>query len=273
MIRNKRKVELCLWAAAIAAFTGVSALAQGGPGGRPGPPPSPKAGAPVDMTGYWVSVVVEDWKYRMLPPIKVKPPKGGIFGGGIGVPLNPEGMKVALAWDPAKDEAASEQCKSYGAPNIMRVPGRIHITWQDEQTLKIETDAGMQTRLFHFGAARSGGGDWQGVSQANWEAWEGFQIPGLGRLTGFGSEQTGSLKVVTDKLKPGYLRKNGIPYSAAAVLTEYYDLATEPDGDTYLLITTTVEDPAYLLAPYMTTSQFKKQADAAGWSPAPCTAR
>jgi hypothetical protein len=227
----------------------------------------------VDVTGYWVSVVVEDWKYRMLPPTKVKAPPPGIFGGGIGVPVNPEALKVAMAWDPAKDESAGEQCRSYGAANIMRLPGRIHITWQDEQTLKIETDAGMQTRLFHFGAAQGGGGDWQGVSQATWESLEGFQVPGLGPLSGFGSEKTGSLKVLTAKFKAGYLRKNGIPYSANAVLTEYFDVAAEPDGDTYLLITTTVEDPAYLLQPYQTTTHFKKQSDASGWSPSPCTAR
>jgi hypothetical protein len=189
------------------------------------------------------------------------------------MPINAEARKVALAWDPAKDEAAGEQCKSYGAPNLMRVPGRLHITWQDDQTLKVETDAGTQTRLFHFMPAEAPGGDWQGVSQANWEIFEGLQIPGLGRLNGVGSEKTGSLKVVTTKLRPGYLRKNGIPYSANAVLTEYYDLATEPGGATYLLITSTVQDPTYLMAPYETTTHFKKQSDASGWNPSPCTSR
>jgi hypothetical protein len=227
----------------------------------------------VDLTGYWVSVVVEDWKYRMLPPSKLKLPPPGIFGGGIGVPANAEAIKVAMAWDPAKDEAAGEQCRSYGAPNIMRVPGRIHITWQDEKTLKIETDAGKQTRLFHFGANASAGGDWQGVSQASWETVDSFQVPGLGPISGLGSEKTGSLKVVTAKLKPGYLRKNGIPYSDKAILTEYYDVATEPDGDNYLLITTTVDDPVYLMQPYLTTTHFKKQSDGSGWNPSPCTSR
>jgi hypothetical protein len=271
MTGNRRAVGLLLWAAAFVAMTGVNVMGQGfGPGG---PPQSPKAGAPSDLTGYWVSVVVEDWRYRMLPPTKVKPPAPGIFGGGIGVPVNPQGLKVALAWDPDKDEAAGEQCKSYGATNLMRVPGRLHITWQDDQTLKIETDAGTQTRLFHFGPTQDGGGDWQGVSHADWEALEGLQVPGLGRLSGIGSEKTGSLKVVTTKLKPGYLRKNGIPYSDKAVLTEYYDVVTEPDGATYLLITSTVEDPVYLMAPYQTTTHFRKQSDGSGWSPSRCTSR
>src|SRR3984885_5440368 len=233
-------------------------------GGRGAAPAPPREAAAIDLTGYWVSVISEDWKFRMVTP------KKGVYDSLM---LNAEGRRVADTWDPAKDEAAGEQCRAYGAANIMRVPGRLHITWQDDSTLKIETDAGMQTRLFHFGAAQGAGGDWQGVSQATWESLEGFQIPGLGRLSGLGSEKTGSLKVVTGKLKAGYLRKNGIPYSANAVLTEYFDVATEPDGDTYLLITTTVEDPAYLLQPYLTTTHFKKQSDASGWSPSPCTAR
>jgi hypothetical protein len=260
--------------AAIVILASPGAFAQFGPGGPGGPPPTAKAGAPSDLTGYWVSVVVEDWRYRMLPPKRIEPePKGGLFGGGIGVPVNAEARKIAMAWDPAKDEKAGEQCRSYGAPNLMRVPGRLHIEWQDDQTLKVETDAGMQTRLFHFTPSKDAGGNWQGVSQANWEILEGLQIPGLGRLAGVGYEKTGSLKIVTTKLRPGYLRKNGVPYSANAVLTEYYDVVTEPDSATYLLITSTVEDPTYLVAPYQTTTHFKKQADASGWSPSPCTSR
>jgi hypothetical protein len=161
-----------------------------------------------------------------------------------GVALNPDGRKIADAWDPAKDEAAGEQCRSYGAPNIMQVPGRLHITWPDEQTLKIETDAGMQARLFHFTAAPSQAGGWQGVSNASWDLITG----------GRGQAPVGSLKVVTTSLKPGYLRKNGVPYSANAVLTEYFDRVNESNGDAYLVVTTTVEDPTYLTQPLLTAS-------------------
>src|SRR5213594_2082071 len=119
-----------------------------------GPPPAARAAAAFDMTGYWVSIVTEDWRWRMFPT-------KGDYGG---VPLNADARKIADAWDPAKDEAAGEQCKSYGAPNIMRVPGRLHITWANDSTLKIETDAGMQTRLLRFGAATplAAPPDWQG---------------------------------------------------------------------------------------------------------------
>src|SRR5262245_14398438 len=125
----------------------LASLAQGGqgpPGGRgaPQPPRTPRAAAPVDFTGYWVSVVTEDWRWRMVTPAK---------GDFAGVPLNAAARKIGQAWDPARDEAEGNQCKAYGAAAIMRVPGRLHITWQDDTTLKIETDQGTQTRLFNFG--------------------------------------------------------------------------------------------------------------------------
>ena len=228
----------------------------GGRGGAPAPLPTGKAGAAIDITGYWEALITRDWRYRIMVP-----PKGDYQG----LPLNPAGRAAADMWDPAKDEAAGEQCRSYGAANIMRMPGRIHITWQDDMTLKLETDAGMQTRLFYFGAPQSQGGDWQGVSQASWES-----FPTVGRSLG---TLTGSLKVVTTKLKPGYIRRNGVPYSANAVVTEFFDRTNEPDGESHLIVTTTVDDPAYLAQPYLTSTPFKKQADASGWNPAPCSAR
>ena len=141
-------------------FVSACALAQ--PPGPPQPPRSPKAAAPVDLTGYWVSVITEDWRWRMVTPIK---------GDFAGIPVNPEGMRVGNQWDPAKDEAAGEQCKAYGAPALMRIPGRVHITWEDDNTLKMETDAGTQTRVLHFGGRPPEKTDptWQGYSTANWE--------------------------------------------------------------------------------------------------------
>jgi hypothetical protein len=222
----------------------------------PQAPATAKASASVDLTGYWVSAVTEDWLYRMVTPAK---------GDYTSVPLNAEGRKLADTWDPAKDEAAGDRCKAYGAPFIMRIPGRVHITWQDDNTLKIEKDSGTQTRLFHFGGVTTSalGLDWQGISLASWDIEPG------GRRVYSGA----GLKVVTTQMKPGYLRKNGVPYSANAVLTEYYDRVTEPDGDSWLIVETIVEDPVYLTQPFITSTHFKKQADSTGWNPTPCTAR
>ena len=266
----KKRLHVRIFATvAVLALASTSMFAQGFEdqqqagrgGGRGGAPSTAKGSAPVDFTGYWAAIVVEDWRYRMLPPEKytTKP----TLGSREDIPMNAAAREIALAWDPSKDEAAGEQCRAYGAPNIMRMPGRMHITWQDDQTLKLETDAGTQMRLFEFGTPKGQGGGWQGVSHASWDT-----VPG-GRGA---SLPTGSFKVVTTKIKPGYLRKNGIPYSANATVNEYYDRVDEP-GASYIVITTTVEDPTYLTQPYLTSTHFKKEADASGWKPSPCTAR
>jgi hypothetical protein len=232
------------------------------------PPRSPKAAAPVDLTGYWVSVVSEDWRWRMVTPLK---------GDFAGIPVNAEARKVGETWDPAKDEAAGLQCKSYGAPAIMRVPGRVRITWQDDNTLKIETDSGMQTRLLHFEGRVPADfvPSWQGFSTANWER----PPNGVERPDSFPifSSRTGtqgrSLEVTTGNLRAGYLRKNGVPYSANTVLNEYFDDHKEPNGDEWFTVTTIVRDPQYLTGPWITSTDFKKERDGSKWDPTPCTAR
>ena len=271
----------------------LSAPVEAQRGNQP-PPPAPRAGAPIDLTGYWVSIVTADWRWRMVTPAK---------GDYQGVQLNAEGRKVADAWDPAKDEAAGEQCKSYGAPALMSVPGRIHITWQDDATLKVDTDAGTQTRLLRFpstlrepqgrpeqGRGATGSGQaaaktpagaprtWQGVSQARWlsprpavplqlrPADRTADAPPL-RPTG------GSLHVVTRNLRAGYLRKNGVPYGENAVLTEHWDLYTRPNGEQWLTITTEIEDPQYLSNLRLVAPVFKKEPNGSKWDPTPCSSR
>ena len=244
-----------------ALFAGSGLFAQGRGGGGGQPPASPKAAAPIDITGYWVSLVTEDWRYRMATP-----PKGDFAS----VPLNPAGRSAAEAWDPAKDEAAGEQCKGYGPGGLMRLPTRLHITWQNDNSLKLETDMGTQTRIFSFGAPQGQGGDWQGVSIASWDR-PGSPMAAGGR--GIQPGVGGSLKVVTTKMKAGYLRKNGVPYSANAVITEYFDRFDIPGGESLLVVITEVNDPMYLATPFWTSTHFKKLNDATGWNPTPCSAQ
>jgi hypothetical protein len=232
-----------------------------GRGGQSAAPLAPRAAAPIDVTGYWVSVVTEDWRYRMLTPAR---------GDYQGVPMTAEAVKVADAWNPEADAAAGLQCKSYGAPAITRVPGRLHITWQDDETLRVEADAGTQVRTYRFTRTPAGTTEpsWQGVSTAEWQT----PRPGRGRAGAAADPpKNGSLKVTTTGLKPGYLRKNGIPYSESASLTEYYSLARLRPGLEMLVVTTVVEDPKYLTQPFIVSSQFKKQADGSGWDPTPCS--
>jgi hypothetical protein len=157
----------------------------------------------------------------------------------------------------------------------MRVPTRLHITWDNDTTLRIDTDAGMQTRIFHFGSAPpSGAPSWQGYSVADWEGLRprGFVLPVVAGTGAARPAQEGYLKVITTQLKPGYLRKNGVPYSANAVVEEYFDSFTEPNGDTWLVVTTIVTDPTYLVQPFIVSSHYKKT-DASGWHPTPCEAK
>lgn len=200
---------------------------------------SAKAAAPIELTGNWTTVITEDWRWRM-----VTPPKGDY----VSLPLNEEGIRAADMWDPNSEEGS---CKAYGAGNIMRMPIRVNISWEDEDTLLLETDHGRQTRRFHFNPqdVTTDEASLQGDSIA---AWEGA-----------------SLKVVTRNLTSGYIRRNGVPYSENAVVTEYFD-RHDNYGDQWFVASVIVEDPEYLTEPYYTSSSFKLLPDNSEWNPVSC---
>lgn len=250
-----------LAAAALAvALTSAVALAQAP---AAAPPPSPQASAPVDLTGYWVPVITEDWRFRM-----VVPPKDDFAS----IPVTPEGRKVGAQWNPAMDGS----CLAYGAAGLMRMPARFHITWQDGSTIKIDSDAGQQTRLLRFGApppaaARS----LQGTSVAEWD------VPAGGGRGGRGGGRGGAaaapaaprwapLKVTTTNLTGGWLRRNGYPYSENAVMTEHF-IRFADGTDEWLTITTRVDDPRYLTGQFTTSTNFKREPDGSKFKPTACT--
>src|SRR5215475_9219395 len=253
-------------------------LAAQGPGiSQAASPRTARASAPYDFTGYWVSIVTEMWRYRMLVPDK---------GDYVKVPLNPAGRKIADAWDPAKDQATGNECKSYGAAAILQVPGRLRIYWQDDNTLRMDTDSGTQTRLFHFSGSlpSNEAPTWQGYSVAQWGGGEprdrrdgqggpvqdstGRQVIAKELL-----KEADYLKVVTTHMRPGYLQKNGVPYSDNAILEEYFDRFSDPyTGNSWLAVTAVVTDRQYLIEPLITHAHFKKIPDSSGWDPTPCRA-
>lgn len=252
--------------------------------------------APIDLTGTWVSIVTEDWQVRMIVP----PP-----GDFESLPLTQAAQDAANAVDMAQIEAVGRACEAYGAPMIMREPGRVRISWQGGTTLRIETDAGEQTRLLHFDAAgmQPGAPSLQGFSVAAWEYAEGFDPrraaeavaaaeqggPGApaagrgGRGGGRGGRgrggraptepDGGKLRVVTTNLTAGFLRKNGVPYSADTTVTEYYNLLREPDDTEWFVVTTRVHDPENLVVDYITSTNFRREPDDSNWNPTPCTLR
>jgi|CXWL01.1.fsa_nt_gi hypothetical protein len=248
--------------------------------------------APIDLTGTWVSIVTEDWAVRMITP-----PKGDFES----LPLTRAAQDAANQTDMAQVAAAGRACEAYGAPAIMREPGRVRISWQDAGTLKIETDAGQQTRLLHFegSAPATRAPSLQGVSTAEWQYANGFDPiraaaaldaarsgGGAGRAGGGGrgaaggrgggvasAPSGGRLKVATTNLAAGFVRKNGVPYSANATMTEYYNLLTEPSGTQWFVVTTILHDPANFAVDYITSSNFRKEPDASKFRPQPCSLR
>jgi hypothetical protein len=274
----KRVSFLCAF---VSLCFGVAAYGQAR-GGQRGAAATPRAIAPIDLAGNWVAVVSEDWRHRMTTPRK---------GDFESLPLNGEGNKVANSWDLARDNQQGLQCKAFGIGGIMRQPGRLRITWQDDNTLKMEFDAGTQTRLLNFDKSKQPGAEksWQGHSIAEWEG------PALGRGAaprgaagqrdpGGGGQglrggpappstifEGGSLKVTTTNFREGYLRKNGVPYSENATITEHiHRLPQHPNGDNWLLVITIVEDPKYLSQPFYTSTQFKLEPNGTKFSPTPC---
>jgi hypothetical protein len=221
-----------------------------------------------------VAIVTEDWRWRM-----VTPPKGDY--ASIQNLMTPEARKLADAWDPSQDGS----CLAYGAAGLMRMPTRLNIIWENESTLKIDTDAGQQTRrlLFDRTAAAPPARSLQGHSVAEWER------PGGGRggapggppaggapaaapavAPGPAPPRVGNLKVVTTNLSGGWLRRNGVPYSDAATVTEYFDRFTAPDKAEWLVVTTVVSDPRYLTQEFVTSSHFRREPNGQKWDPSPC---
>jgi hypothetical protein len=290
-------------AIALACLSG-SAIGQAqGRGGGGAPPPTAKASAPIDLTGNWTAVITEDWHVRMLMPPKgdfgsgaagtIENPGVGFIGAGPNpsaqgnIPYRAAAAQAAMKWDPAKDEAEGNACKAYGAPGIMRLPTHLRISWQDDDTLKMEADYGTQTRVFHFGPPPDRGRlDYGNATfvppqvqkvepPAGVEpSWQGYSIASWTIMGGSGNfARGGSLKVVTTRLKPGYYWKNGMPYTGNAALTEYFRVMELPDRSQWIRFTQIVDDPEYLTQPWIVNYAFKKLPDGSKWNPTPCAVK
>ena len=233
--------------------------------GPAGPPPSPRAGAPIDLTGHWVSIVNEDWRWRMVTP----PAKDYASLQNL---MTEEARKLADTWTPAQDGS----CQAYGVAGLMRMPTRLRIAWENDTTLTVDSDAGEQTRrlLFDRNTPVPPAKSLQGFSLAEWErpAGRGGPVPVAGGVPGGGPggrPASGNLKVVTTNTSGGWLRRNGVPYSDRTTVTEFFDrFAVGPDQ--WLVVTTIVSDPRYLTQDFVTSSHFRREPDAARWDPTPC---
>ena len=202
----------------------------------PAPPDtrSPRERAPIDITGQWVAVINEDWRWRM-----VTPPGGDTAS----LPVNERARAAAAEWDLERDEADGNLCKAFAGPGLMRQPTRIRIDWEDDDTLRLEFDAGRQVRRFEFVPRPPAERSLQGYSEAQWFR----QIQSRGVFGQRTPPEGGSLVVMTTQLAGGYLRPNGVPFSELATVKEFFNTFTLPgEADAWLIVTTVVDDPEYL---------------------------
>ena len=234
----------------------VSAVAQP----PPGPPDtrSPRERASIDITGQWVAVVNEDWRWRMVtPPV----------GDTASLPVNERARAAAAAWDLERDRAEGALCKAFVGPGLMRQPTRIRIDWEDGDTLRLDFDAGRQVRRFEFTPQPPAERSRQGYSEAQWFR----QTQSRGVFGARTPPEGGSLVVRTTQLTGGYLRPNGVPFSERATVKEFFSTFTLPGGaGAWLVVTTVVSDSEYLTTELVMSTQFKKEASRGAWNPRPC---
>jgi hypothetical protein len=247
--------NLVVLVATVIVASGAEAAGQGR---IAGPPASARQGALIELTGQWVAIVTEDWRWRMVTPPK---------GDAASVPLNPAGRRALESWNPTLDRSRGEMCKAFGPPGLIRQPGRIRIQWSEDNTLDMHFDAGNQVRRLYFaGGPPDGARTLQGASRARW--FKQSQTRGLAR--GTTRPTGGSLEVVTTSLRGGYLRPNGVPYSDGAIVKEFFDVFSLGEDGTWMIVTTVVNDPTYLTQEFVISSQFRKEDDSSKWSPRPC---
>jgi hypothetical protein len=250
------RCALAVWFSLASVAATVSALAQP----PPGPPDtrSPRERASIDVTGQWVAVVNEDWRWRMVtPPV----------GDTASLPVNERARAAAAAWDLERDRVEGALCKAFAGPGLMRQPTRIRIDWEDGDTLKLEFDAGRQVRRFEFVPRPPAERSLQGYSEAQWFR----QTQSRGVFGARTPPEGGSLVVRTAQLTGGYLRPNGVPFSERATVKEFFNTFTLPgDAGAWLVVTTVVSDPEYLTTELVMSTQFKKEASRGAWNPRPC---
>ena len=253
-LRLRFALAVLLSATCVAA--NVSAVAQPSPGPRD--TRSPRERALIDITGQWVAVVNEDWRWRMItPPV----------GDTASLPVNERARAAAAAWDLERDKADGALCKAFAGPGLIRQPTRVRIDWEDDDTLQLEFDAGRQVRRFEFAPQPTAERSLQGYSEAQWFR----QTQSRGVFGARTPPEGGSLVVRTAQLAGGYLRPNGVPFSERATVKEFFSTFTLPgDAGAWLVVTTVVTDPEYLTTELVMSSQFKKETSRGAWNPRPC---
>ncbi len=220
-------MEQKLTAAAIAAIVCVGSLT------------SNSAGAETDLTGYWAPIMHEDRIFRTAGPS----PRDY-----SGLPINDAARAIADVWNPEDNYKPENQCEMHGAAYIMRSPLRFELSYDDADTIsiKIELEMGRERKIYLAGRAREPGpATDMGHSVGRWDG--------------------DTLTVTTTHMRQKYIRRNGVPNSEEAVMTEHF----VRHGDLLTLISI-IEDPVYLTTPLIRSVSFNLLDQEFKWIRFPC---
>lgn len=205
---------------------------------------APPAFAQMDLSGEWGQKVHQDEPERNGGPD---------IGDYTGIPINEADRMRADTWDSAKWEQLEHECEPHPADYAPRGPGSMRV-WADMNPHTMEITA-WHTEIMWMQPERTiymdgrphpspdAAHTWQGFSTGEWVA--------------------DMLKVQTDHLKEGWLRRNGLARSEKAHLTEFFI-----HHDNYLTLATVMHDPVYLTEPFIRTSNWALNP---GYRPIPST--
>jgi len=202
--------------------------------------------AQMDLAGEWAPQFHEDQPERLGGPD---------VGDYAGLPINDAARMMADAWNADILSVPEHQCKPHPSDYSPRGPAQLQI-WKEVDPVSREVIAwrthiqwqAPERWIYMDGRPHPdefAAHTWQGFSTGEW----------IGQI----------LKVTTTHLKKGWIRRNGVPRSDQAELTEYF----WRHGD-YLTWTVIINDPMYLTEPMLRSSDFR-------WSPGqnvgnyPCT--
>jgi len=181
-----------------------------------------------DLSGEWAPNLLEDW-FERLP--------GPALGDYTGIPLNEAGRQKADTWDAATLSQPERQTQPHPAVYSFRGPNP-HLRWEQIRHSETGELIGYRTSGTYGRADRTIWLDGRPhPSDYALHTWSGFS-------TGRWVDST--LIVTTTHMKAGTLRRNGVPSSAYAVMTEYWFRQ-----GTLLTMVSYVQDPIYLEEPFI----------------------
>jgi hypothetical protein len=209
------------------AFLPISASAQAPASGSSLP------AAELNLSGNWLPMYHEDWPERG---------DGPELGDYLGLSISDGARRAGLSWDASRMSVEEHQCQVHVSPYIYRGPTQLHF-WEERDpetqrviAIKNYLSNYQQTRTIWMDSrphpSEYAAHTWMGFSTGKWEG--------------------SALKVYTTHIKQGFLRRNGLPESDQATLTEYFIRY----GDSLLTHVSILTDPVYLAEPLIRSQDF-----------------